>query len=322
MLAVGIGVALVAALGNAIAVVLLALEARRTPDSEAMHASMFKRLARRPRWLAAVGVMIVAGVLQITALSLAPIAVVQPTLATSQLMLLAYARVRRPEVVGLREVAGSLVVVAGIGCVVAAAPSSRTSYGLTSGLILPMAVVGGLALATFIAGRAHPRARGLLVVGAGLAYAWADFVAKLLSNAVDKGTWWLVGVWVAAIIAVGALAFLEENSALQHKLAITVAPVIVAFKVPLPVLMALWSGVEPWRGGVLDGALFGLGLVLAAGGAATLGSSHAVAQVSGGGGGSRSEARGGGEAAATPRPASALPLERGGGETHPAHQRE
>ncbi len=106
------------------------------------------------------------------------------------------------------------------------------------------------------------------------------------------------------------------------------APVIIAFKVPLPVLMALWSGVEPWRGGALEGALFGLGLVLAAGGAATVGSSHAVAQVSGGGGGSRSrstDTRAERPAGAPDRPlspASALPLERGGGQTHPAHQRE
>ena len=282
MIGAGIGVALVCALGNAIAVVMLAAEARRSPDSEAMHASLFARLARRPRWLAAVGVMVVAGMLQITALALAPIAIVQPTLATSQLMLLAYARWRRPEVVGRRETLGSLLVVGGIGCVVAAAPTQQTSYGLRSGLILPMAVVGGLVLVTFALGRAHHRGRTLLIVGAGLAYAWADFVAKLLSNAVDSGTWWLVGVWIGAIIAVGALAFLEENSALQHRLAITVAPVIVAFKVPLPVLMALWSGVEAWQAQVLNTALLLGGLALAAGGAYLLGSSHAVAGVSAG----------------------------------------
>jgi hypothetical protein len=317
MRGVGIGVALVAALGNAIAAVLLALEARRTPDSEAMHASMFKRLAKRPRWLAAVGVMIFAGILQIAALSLAPIAVVQPTLATSQLMLLAYARSRRPEVVGMREVVGSLLVVAGIGCVVAAAPSQHTSYGLTSGLIAPMSIVGGLAVVTFLAGRSHLRARWLLVVGAGFAYAWADFAAKLLSNAADKGTWWLVGVWVGAMLAVVGLAFLEENSALQHRLAIQVAPVIVAFKVPLPVVMALWSGVEPWRGGPLDGVLFAFGLVVAAGGAYALGRSPAVAQVSSAERGSspRSPSPSGGNR-------SALALERGGGQAHPAYERK
>jgi hypothetical protein len=281
MTGLGVGVALVAALGNAVAVVLLAQEARRSPDSEAMHASLLMRLAHRPRWLFAVAVMVVAGVLQITALTFAPIAIVQPTLATSQLMLLAYARVRRPGLVGLRELAGSLLVVAGIGCVVAAAPLEHSSYGLQSGLILPMAVVGGLALATFVLGRWHPGARNLLAIGAGLAYAWADFVAKLLSNAVASGKWGLMGVWIGAIIAVGTLAFLEENTALQHRLAIAVAPVIVALKVPVPVLMALWSGVEPWRGDLLHEAVLPLGLVLAAAGAFTLGHSRAVVQISG-----------------------------------------
>lgn len=195
-------------------------------------------------------------------------------------MLLAIARARRPDAVGPREILGSVVVVAGIGCVVAAAPTQQTTYGLRSGLILPMAIVGGLALLTFAVGRGHHRGRWLLIVGAGLAYAWADFVAKLLSNAADTGTWWQVGVWVGALIAVGGLAFLEENSALQHRLAITVAPVIAAFKVTVPVLMALWSGVEHWQGKPLNATLLLLGLALAAGGAYVLGSSHAVAQVS------------------------------------------
>lgn len=316
-------VALVAALANAVAVVLMALEARSSPYSETMRASLLMRLARRPRWLAAVGVIIFAGVLQVTALALAPIAIVQPTLATSQLMLLAIARVRRPDVVGLRELWGSLLVVGGLGAVVAAAPAQHSTYGLRSGLILPMALVGGLALATFAVGRWHPGTRGVLVIGAGLAYAWVDFVAKLLSNAADSGTWWLVGVWVGAIIAVGAIAFLEENSALQHSLAISVAPVIAAFKVPVPVLMALWSGVEPWRGGALQAALLPLGLVFAAAGAYMLGSSHAVAEVSAG---ERAQHAQGGSAPlpknAPPRAPSALALESGGRQTQPAHERK
>jgi hypothetical protein len=54
-------VALVAALGNAVSVVVLAQEARRSPHSEAMQPSLLMRLARRPRWLFAVGIMVVAG---------------------------------------------------------------------------------------------------------------------------------------------------------------------------------------------------------------------------------------------------------------------
>lgn len=323
MVGVGIVVALVAASGNAVAVVLMALEARTSPDSETMRASLLMRLARRPRWLAAVGVMIFAGVLQITALALAPIAIVQPTLATSQLMLLAIARARRPDVVGLRELTGSLLVVGGIGAVVAAAPAHHSTYGLRSALFMPMAVVGGLALATFAVGRWRPGTRGVLVIGAGLAYAWVNFVAKLLSNAADTGAWWLVAVWVPAIIAVGAIAFLEENSALQHRLAISVAPVIAALNVPLPVLMALWSGVEPWRGGPLHAGLLPLGLVLAAAGACTLGSSHVVAELSAGGG--RQPAQDGSARLRKrrfPRAPSALALERGGGQTQAAHERK
>jgi hypothetical protein len=210
--------------------------------------------------------------------------------------------------------------------VVAAAPLEHTSYGVTTGIAAPMATVGCLALVTFAFGRLHPRVRGLLAIGAGLAYAWSDFVAKLLSSAAATGTWWLVAVWVGAIVAIGGLAFLEENTALQHRLAITVAPVIVAFKVPIPVLMALWSGVEPWRGDLLQEVVLPLGLVLAAAGAYTLGRSHAVAGVSAGDGptrvGNRADRTARLPARRPGRQRSALALERGGGESHAAYECE
>jgi hypothetical protein len=43
--------------------------------------------------------------------------------------------------------------------------------------------------------------------------------------------------------------------------------------------MALWAGMEPWRGGAAGVALLLCGLALAAGGAATLGRSEAVSRV-------------------------------------------
>ena len=281
MIAAGIAVALVAAAANAAAVLLLRLEARRAPEREAMHASLLLDLAHRPRWLAGIALTVLAAVLQVTALALAPIAVVQPTLATGQLMLVAIARLRRPDVVGARELAGSVLIAGGIGCVVATAPVRVAVSAPADGLAPPLAVVGGLAMAAFAFGRWHPRVRGMLAIGAGLAYAWADFAAKLLSDAASKGRWTLVGVWVGAILLMGTLAFLEENTALQRRLAVTVAPVISAIKIPLPVLMALWSGVEPWRGGALGLVLLPLGLLLAAAGSYLLGSSDAVTALAG-----------------------------------------
>jgi hypothetical protein len=57
--------------------------------------------------------------------------------------------------------------------------------------------------------------------------------------------------------------------------------VIGAVQDPLPVLMALWSGVESWGAGSQHLAELACGLAIVTVGAATLGRSEAVARVSG-----------------------------------------
>jgi drug/metabolite transporter (DMT)-like permease len=278
----GIAAAFGAAVVNALAVVLQAAEARQTPDEEAMHVSLLGHLARRPRWLAGTILVVLGGGLQITANAFAPISVVQPMLATSQLVLLVVARWKLGERAGRAEIIGALAIVAGLAAVVYSAPRHTLAITGAGRLAPPMAVIGGAALTAFVLGRWHPRARLMLVLGAGLAYAWVDFAIKLLSDAVSSGRWVLVALFAAALIACGAVAFLEEMTALQHRPAITVAPVIGALKVPLPVLMALWAGIEPWRGNVGAIVVLLTGLALTAAGAASLGRSQAVARISAG----------------------------------------
>jgi len=280
MIGAGIAAALAAATANAFALVLQAAEARRAPDREAMHASLLRRLAHRPRWLAGTGLMVVGGVLQVVALALAPIAVVQPMLASSQLVLLGVARVQLGERVGGREALGSLAIVLGLTAVVLMAPR-HSVVTATSRTTLPLIVVGAVAATMFLVGRAHHRARLSIVVGAGFAYSWADFASKLLANSVSSARW-LGALWAIGVIVLGAIAFLEENTALQHRPAVTVAPVIGAIKVPLPVLMALWAGVESWSPQPWHIAVLLLGLTLVALGAARLAGSRTVARVSGG----------------------------------------
>ena len=280
MTGVGVALALVAAVADACAVVLTASEDRRTLDRDAMRVTLLKQLMRRRRWLAGTGLMVLVGVAQIVALGFAPIAVVQPLLATSQLVLLAIARFKLRERVGRAEVLAALAIVVGLGGVVYAAPSQSNLAAGAAQLAPPLAVVGGLAAVAYVAGRARPAMRLLLVVGAGLAYACTDFFAKLLSDAGASGAGGLAGVWLVALLLVGGAAFLEETTALQHRPAVTVAPVITAVKVPLPVLMALWAGIEPLRSGAASAAVLLAGLALSAAGAAALGRSNVVARLS------------------------------------------
>ncbi len=278
MIGAGISLALAASIANAFAVVLQASEARRTSACQAVRFSLLVSLAHRPRWLAGTGLLILVWPLQVLALTFAPITVVQPILAMSQLILLAVAR-RNGEQVGRTEAFAVFAIVGGVIAVVLASPRHAVLHPHPGRVAIPLLVVGVAAIVAFAVGRLHPSAGFSLVVGAGLGYAWADFANKLLSNEISSGRALLAIVWLLATVGFGSLAFLQENSALQQRPAVTVAPVIGAVQTPLPVLMALWAGVEKWSSTPQSvGALVG-GLALVAAGAAVLGRSHAVASV-------------------------------------------
>ncbi len=281
MIGLGIVVALVASVANAFAVVLQAAEDRRAPASEGGRPSLLLRLAHRPRWLAGTALLVLAWPLQVLALALAPITVVQPTLSTTQLILLAVARVRLRERVGPLEAFGALAIVAGTTAVVWAAPRHTAHDPEAARLAVPLAVVGAAALVTYAVGRFRRQTQLALVIGAGLAYAWADFANKLVANDLSTAHWTVAAAWLSATLCFGALAFLEETTALQQRPAVTVSPVVGAIQDPLPVVMALWAGVETWGSGARHIAPLVFGLATVTVGATLLGRSQAVARTSG-----------------------------------------
>jgi drug/metabolite transporter (DMT)-like permease len=281
VLGLGVFVAIAAAVANAFAIVLQAGEDRRTPKSQSGRVSLLIGLAHRPRWLAGTALMVVAWPLQILALALAPITVVQPLLSTTQLVLLGVARVKLRERVGLPEVLGAAAIVLGVATVVWAAPRHTVRDPGALRVAAPLLVVGVAAVGAYGLSRLRPRAKLALVIGAGLAYAWVDFANKLLADDISSGHWPYAVLWLAATVAFGALAFLEETSALARRPAVTVAPVVGAVHDPLPVLMALWAGVEVWGSAPHLIVALILGLAVIAAGAALLGRSRAVARISG-----------------------------------------
>lgn len=281
MIAAGIALALAASVTYAFATALEAGEDRKAPLGRGGRLSLFRGLARRPRWLAGTGLMILAWPLQILALTFAPITVVQPLLSTTQLVLLAIARTKLKERVGRREALGALAIVAGVAVVVWAAPRRTVHDPAAARLAVVLGVVGLAAAGAYLAGRIRPQAQLLLVVGAGLAYAWVDFANKLLADGLSSSRWVYAALWLAATVGFGTLAFLEETTALQRRPSVTVAPVIGAVHDPLPVLMALAAGVEYWGNAAHHIALLIAGLAVIAAGAAILGSSEAVARISG-----------------------------------------
>lgn len=281
MIAAGILTALAASAANAFAVVYQAAEDRRSPVAQAGRFALLGSLVHRRRWLAGTGLMVLAWPLQVLALGLAPITVVQPTLSSSQLVLLAVARARLRERVGGFEALGALAIVAGVSAVIVAGPRHSVTDPPTGQVALALAAVGAAALIAYLTGRSRPGRALALVIGAGLAYAWVDFANKLLAGDISAGRWGLAGAWLIVTIAFGTLAFLQETSALQRRPAVTVSPVIGAVQSPLPVLMALWAGVETWGNAAhrIIPVIAGLALVTA--GAAILGRSRTVARLCG-----------------------------------------
>src|SRR4051812_13585336 len=99
-MALGLVAAVLAAACYECGYVLQALEAKAAPAKLALRASLLGRLASRRRWLTGTALSLAGAGLQITALALAPVTLVQPVLALGVLGLLALARVRLGERVG------------------------------------------------------------------------------------------------------------------------------------------------------------------------------------------------------------------------------
>jgi hypothetical protein len=279
MIALGAVLALLSAAADALAVVSQASEAREVSRGHT-HLRLLQKLIVRPRWLAGTGLMVLEWPLQVLALTWAPITVVQPMLATSQLFLLWLARLRLREHVGRREVVAVGLTVIGLVAVVWQAPRHTVADVSSVRVAVPIIVVGTGALIALALGRVERRAGLLLVTGAGLGYACADFSNKLLSNEASVGHWGIAALWLVPVMGFGVIGFVQETTALNERPASFVAPVIGGIKDPLPVLMAVAGGVEVWgsRPERIIALVAGLALVVA--GTAILARSPLVTHVS------------------------------------------
>ena len=88
MLALGIICAIGASALYNTSIALQALEAREVGHEHALRASLIGRLVRNPRWLVATLIGLLGWPLEIVALLLAPLTVVQPCLASGLVLLL------------------------------------------------------------------------------------------------------------------------------------------------------------------------------------------------------------------------------------------
>lgn len=256
---------------------LQALEARRVQLFRTVQISLLARLARRRLWIGAIALAVAGWPLQLLALSLAPLTVVQPVLALGVVLLLVLAARILHERVGARELASCAAIVLGVAGIAWAAPARTTSHAGPLALGLVLGGLGAFVAAPYVAAAAGRSLAALwLVVAAGAGDAWAAFGAKLLVDELSGGHWpAAVGFGVASAAALGA-GLLSETSALQHYPASRVGPAVMAMQVAIPVLLAPLVGGERWGDTPLGGGVLVLSLVLVTASGVVLTASRAI----------------------------------------------
>jgi hypothetical protein len=252
-LVLGILAAVGASTLYSLGVALQALDAREVPAGHHLRVSLVGQLVRRARWLAGTALSVLGFPLQVVALLLAPLVVVQPALAGGLLVLLLVGERMLDERAGRREHLAMVAIVVGVVGAGLTAPHRTTTHADT--LTLTLVLVGlGLAALLPYALRAVWRAHTTVtMIGAGLGFAWSGVATKLAADDLANGHLLAAAAWALATAGAAAIGALSEMSSLQSRPAIQVAPVVFVTQTLLPVLLApLLLGesftTTPWGG--------------------------------------------------------------------------
>lgn len=293
MLALGIVAAIAASLLYNTSIALQALEARGVPQEHALRVSLLGRLVRNRRWLGATALGLAGWPLEIAALLLAPLTVVQPCLASGLILLLWLGATRLGERLGPREAVAVAAIVLGVAGVALAAPERTTEHASAGAIALALVLVAIPVLAPYALRtriRHSPHQGGvdvgwasavgtLAVLSAGCGYAWTAIASKLLTDELAAGALLVAAAWLATAAASEGLALLSEMSALQRRPATHVAPAMFAVQVLVPVLLAPLIFGESWAGTPLGGVVLVTSMALAVAGTVLLAGSSAVGAV-------------------------------------------
>ncbi|MEA2382176.1 MAG: hypothetical protein QOH72_2147 [Solirubrobacteraceae bacterium] len=274
----GVGLALAVAAAGCFEAgyVLQALEARETPPAPGPRLALLARLARRRRWLAGIVLSGLGVGLQALALLVAPLSVVQPALALGLVLLLVLAQRVLGERVGHGEVAGAILIAAGVTVVALCAPGRHTGGGSALATGVTMVALGAVAIGPHLARRSP----AWLAVGAtAAADVWSAVGLKLATDALSRGRLVAAAAWAAGCAAAAVLSLSAEMSALQRVAAARVGPVVLAAQVVVPVALAPLIAGESWARTPGGGLALGAGVGVVAVGAAILGGSGPVRDI-------------------------------------------
>lgn len=279
MLALGIVAAVGASLLYNTSIALQALEARQVSGEHSLRMSLLGRLVRNRRWLGATALGLAGWPLEIVALLLAPLTVVQPCLASGLILLLWLGATRLGERPGWREWIAVAAIIAGVAGVALAAPERTTDHASTGAIAIALTLVAIPIIAPYVL---RGRASGwgtLAVVSAGCGYAWTAIASKLLTDELAAGALLVAIAWLATAAASEGVALLSEMSALQRRAATHVAPTMFAVQIIVPVLLAPLIFGESWADTPLSGIVLVASMAVAVAGTVLLAGSRSVGVV-------------------------------------------
>jgi hypothetical protein len=279
MLALGIICAIGASALYNTSIALQALEARDVGEEHALRVSLIGRLIKNPRWLLATGIGLLGWPLEIAALLLAPLTVVQPCLACGLVLLLWLGVTRLGERPGRREYGAVGAILVGVAGLAWAAPERTTGHAGAGPIAIALVLVTIPVVAPYLVRGRAGAAGTLAVIAAGFGYAWTAIASKLLTDQLSAGSIFVAAIWLATAAASEGLALLSEMSALGRSPATRVAPVMFAIQVTVPVILAPLIFEESWSGTPGGGAGIVAAVLLVLAGVVALAGSPAVGAV-------------------------------------------
>ena len=254
--------------------VLQSLEARTVPAERALRLSLIGDLLGRPRWVVGGVLMVIGFGFHVGALMVAPLVVVQPSLAAGLLVLLAAGRRTDDEPARARELGAVAAISLGLVGLALTAPARTTLSPSAATLALALGPVAALALlphALALVEARHRQAGSVTAaVGAGAAYALTGLTTKLLSDRVDTGDWVAAAFWLALTALAATLALVDQTAALQGRGATHVGVIVYVMPVVVPVLLAPVLVGEDWDSSPVGGMPLALSFAGVCAGAAAL----------------------------------------------------
>jgi drug/metabolite transporter (DMT)-like permease len=235
----GIAAAIAASTFYSLGIVYQAIDAKRAPESERLRVALLWGLVRRARWLLGTGLSMLGWPLQLIALLLAPLVVVQPALAVGLVVLLLAAERILGEHAGRNEQLAMLAIAIGVIVIGLCAPprsTTHTSERLTITIVL--AALAAASLLPYILKLFHRSSASATMIGAGLAFAWSALATKLAADDLSHGHLRVAVAWALSTAVASLVGVLSEMSALQSRPAIQVAPVVFVVQTVVPVVLA------------------------------------------------------------------------------------